>query len=211
MQMLDHQLGCARPYDVLQRAFLNRVRVQDRDFQLVAAWSEVCADSPQLLAYLPFVQSFKDRELKETLSVITVGTMMASIYVSFHHIYMPAAGMTMMSPASLCFHSTFTLGCWSYHKGVVTDPGGIPEEFRASRDEGHLFQDICTEPKQTTGELRYCSKELVFKPDRAHYSSSLKKNVLRMDHYCPYLNNTVGFRNHYFFFLSFFMGQLRLH
>jgi len=202
LQMLGNKEAVVRLLAPLQKVLPEHERV----VQLVSARSKMSVDFAHPFEYLPFVQAFKDREVKDTLSIITVSIMMASTYVSFHHIYMPAVGMTMISPASVFFHSTFTLACWSYHKGVVTDPGGIPEEFRAARDEGHLFQDICNERKKTTGELRYCNKELKFKPDRAHYSSSLKKNVLRMDHYCPYLNNAVGFKNHKFFLLFIFHG-----
>eukprot|EP00375_Theileria_parva_P003406 XP_766088.1 hypothetical protein [Theileria parva strain Muguga] len=44
----------------------------------------------------------------------------------------------------------------------------------------------CIERKQN-GELRYCRNENCYKPDRAHYCRPLGRNVLKMDHYCPWV------------------------
>ena len=54
--------------------------------------------------------------------------------------------------------------------------------------------------RNRSGRYRYCSKCLVYKPDRAHHCSTLGRCVLKMDHFCPWVNNTVGFYNHKFFF-----------
>lgn len=46
------------------------------------------------------------------------------------------------------------------------------------------------------------------KPDRCHYCSVVKQCVLKMDHYCPWVNNCVGFSNYKFFVLFLFYGLL---
>jgi len=63
------------------------------------------------------------------------------------------------------------------------------------------IKDRIFEKKRTTGEIRFCNKEQKYKPDRSHYCKPLQKNVLRMDHYCPWLSNCVGFYNHKYFVL----------
>lgn len=44
----------------------------------------------------------------------------------------------------------------------------------------------------------------MYKPDRAHYCRLLGRCVLKMDHFCPWLNNCIGFYNHKFFVLFIF-------
>ncbi|ETW36236.1 LOW QUALITY PROTEIN: hypothetical protein PFTANZ_03043 [Plasmodium falciparum Tanzania (2000708)] len=57
--------------------------------------------------------------------------------------------------------------------------------------------------REKTGELRYCIHEKKYKPDRSHYCRAIEKNVLKMDHYCPWVANCVGFYNYKFFFLFY--------
>ncbi|KAK4533428.1 hypothetical protein CCYA_CCYA17G4310 [Cyanidiococcus yangmingshanensis] len=53
--------------------------------------------------------------------------------------------------------------------------------------------------RNSFGRYRFCSKCLTYKPDRTHHCSALGRCVLKMDHYCPWTNNTIGFYNHKFF------------
>ncbi|KAK2197606.1 Palmitoyltransferase [Babesia duncani] len=50
--------------------------------------------------------------------------------------------------------------------------------------------DECTERKQN-GSLRFCKYERCYKPDRAHYCRQLGRNVLKMDHYCPWASCNI--------------------
>ena len=62
-------------------------------------------------------------------------------------------------------------------------------------------------------QMRFCRRELKYKPDRAHFCAPLGKNVLRMDHFCPFVGNCVGYHNHKFssfFFLASFV-EIRIH
>ena len=51
-----------------------------------------------------------------------------------------------------------------------------------------------TKPKR-----KYCTKCKAIKPPRAHHCSVAGRCVVKMDHYCPWVNNTVGQNNHKFF------------
>ncbi len=61
-----------------------------------------------------------------------------------------------------------------------------------------------------SGDLRFCKWCSKFKPDRAHHCRVLGKCVLKMDHHCPWIYNTVGFKNHKLFFLILIYGVLVL-
>lgn len=42
------------------------------------------------------------------------------------------------------------------------------------------------------------------KPDRSHYCHITKRQVLRMDHFCPWVGNCIGFFNYRYFYLFLF-------
>lgn len=48
------------------------------------------------------------------------------------------------------------------------------------------------------------------KPDRAHFCRQLNRNVLKFDHYCPWIGNAVGLKNYKYFLLTMFYGSLLL-
>ena len=64
------------------------------------------------------------------------------------------------------------------------------------------------ERKKSNNEYRFCQKEGKYKPDRSHFCSPMQRNVLRMDHYCPWLSNCVGHFNHKYFFLFLFYTSI---
>ena len=91
----------------------------------------------------------------------------------------------------------------------------MEEKERAVEETGDNSKDKTTHAKtkdeRTVDEifpiknpdwgLRFCQKEKIFKPDRAHYCKVLQKNVMRMDHHCPWLLNTIGLKNQKYFYL----------
>merc|ERR1719281_1447445 len=97
------------------------------------------------------------------------------------------------------FHAWIFMLLASFTKAVRTDPGTCPTGARW-RDKENPPPEA-TEKKRGSDEARWCRKSEAYKPDRAHYCRVLQKGVLRMDHYCPWLGNTVGFHNQKFFFL----------
>jgi hypothetical protein len=48
---------------------------------------------------------------------------------------------------------------------------------------------------------RWCSRCKAFKPQRAHHDSVTGRCIVKLDHYCPWVNNAVGVFNHKFFLL----------
>lgn len=160
---------------------------------------------PWLNSYKPrIIKAFEKRPLKTVLPVYMVGMMIGMLYVGYVHFFLPAAGVTgFFTGSNLGFHSLLALTCISYYQALVTDPGGIPEEWE-QLPEIYLLE----KKKSEQGAPRYCNKEKVYKPDRAHFCSAMGRNVLRMDHYCPWLSNCVGYFNHKFFFLFLFYASI---
>jgi hypothetical protein len=134
---------------------------------------------------------FTGKPLPTSLPLIFVLHIILMVYSTYVLCYMPAVGLALSSPESISFHVITGLAIISYYRGVVTDPGNIPPTPEWDKENAE---------KKTEG-LRFCNREKKWKPDRAHYCSAIGRNVLKMDHYCPWLANCVGFFNQKFFLL----------
>ena len=137
-------------------------------------------------------QVFTGKPLPMTLPLIFVLHIVLLVYSSYVLCYLPAVGLSFTSTESISFHLITALAIISYYRGVVTDPGQIPSSPDWS-DRGDL--------NKKADNLRFCSREKKWKPQRTHYCSAIGRNVLKMDHYCPWLANCVGFFNHKYFLL----------
>lgn len=107
---------------------------------------------------------------------------------------------------SVFFHFAVVMFIWSFYQTLVTDPGGIPDtrEWKIAPDPLKIRE------RDLDGQLRFCKYERKYKPDRCHYCSQMKRNILRMDHFCPWVANGVGFGNYKFFLLCLLYGNICL-
>lgn len=115
--------------------------------------------------------------------------------------------------AVVAFVAAALLCCWSYLAAVATKPGGVPadwhpfdspEEAEAERLE--LERNPLPPERRRSGlpRPRFCKKCRRWKPERAHHCSVSGCCVLRMDHYCVWVVNTVGLLNYKAFLLFLF-------
>jgi len=123
--------------------------------------------------------------------------------------------------------SLFAMLAWSYICVSLTDPGRVPKEWPWDPKQVDPRPDF-TDPNESSsltkplksrlrglerkldGRTRFCKKCNMYKPDRAHHCKKLGRCVLEMDHWCPWVRNTIGYRNRKYFFLSVTYGWTTL-
>lgn len=143
-------------------------------------------------------------------------------YVQNFNLYIPIILM-------VAYHLLIILFIWSWLRTVFTPSASCNENFRLnSTEQYHLNslqtshdrdayllalieerdlqvnQRINTNRSVGADTIRYCRKSGALKPDRAHYDSMTKELVLKMDHYCPWVANCIGYSNYKFFVLFLF-------
>ncbi|KAF8412373.1 hypothetical protein HHK36_000337 [Tetracentron sinense] len=116
----------------------------------------------------------------------------------------------------ILFHFLLVMLLWSYFSVVLTDPGGVPPNWRPLMDEERGDTDPLTGSEfcntgldmqqsglsdQANPRIRYCRKCNQLKPPRCHHCSVCGRCVLKMDHHCVWVVNCVGALNYKYFLL----------
>ena len=124
-------------------------------------------------------------------------------YIGCVHIIWPWLGLysTAGMVHTTLFCTFLFLGGLSHLRCMFTNPGAVP------KDAMPLPEDI--DDARLHGKApRKCQRSGIYKPPRAHFDSGVQRNVIKMDHHCPWVNNTVGLGNHKFFMLFCFYVSL---
>jgi palmitoyltransferase len=92
------------------------------------------------------------------------------------------------------FHMLLLLTLAAWLHAAFVDPGTPPEAWQREMSEA-----------ERRGErVNVCQRSGLYKPPRSHFDSVTKRLTLNMDHFCPWVLNTVGYYNRKFFIL--FLG-----
>jgi len=112
------------------------------------------------------------------------------------HIFFSTVVYFVATPwtASYVLHSSIVIWItgnilFNYFACVCTRPGYAPTE-QELLDRVRDGEEISERQKLT-----------LLKPPRSHHCQISRRQVLRMDHFCPWVGNCVGFHNYRFFFL----------
>lgn len=124
-----------------------------------------------------------------------------------------AVGILTSFLVLVLFHCLLVMLLWSYFSVVLTDPGGVPPNWKPALDEesGEGDTDQLTASEFTSlpvdtvhPTIRLCRKCNQLKPPRCHHCSVCGRCVLKMDHHCVWVVNCVGAFNYKFFLLFLF-------
>ncbi|CAD7963383.1 unnamed protein product [Amoebophrya sp. A120] len=142
--------------------------------------------------------------------ILSLVTYLASSYVTLHLVPRLGNAEKDVQQEGIILTSLFgffTLQLlYCYYLCIFTDPGGIPDTAlwgHFYENKGDEVRKVVFETKKD-GELRHCKWCTKYKPDRAHHCRVLGRCVLRMDHHCPWVYNTIGYGNHKYFYLLLF-------
>lgn len=85
---------------------------------------------------------------------------------------------------------------WSFFKAMFINPGyvPVPSDNSVTLDQ---VKDLIKIGRFDTDN--FCVNTFVRKPLRSKYSRFNKKLIARFDHYCPWVYNDIGVRNHKLF------------
>ncbi|KAG8659380.1 probable protein S-acyltransferase 14 isoform X1 [Manihot esculenta] len=162
------------------------------------------------------------RALGSIMIVLVIGIIGLTYYVVVIADYGPAlfhGGLDSLVSfvVLLLFHSLLVMLLWSYFTTVLTDPGGVPPNWRPSIDEERGDADpligsehsgsnvrlnqpsVLSDPANEG--MRFCRKCNQFKPPRCHHCSVCGRCILKMDHHCVWVVNCVGALNYKYFLL----------
>ncbi|KAL9671066.1 hypothetical protein QQ045_008630 [Rhodiola kirilowii] len=154
------------------------------------------------------------RGLGSIMVLVVLAIVGVTYYVEVLECYGPALfsgslGDSLIAAAVLIvFHGLLTMLLWSYFLTILTDPGGVPPNWKPNTDEETGETDALSNLIETSDPLnagiRTCRKCNQPKPPRCHHCSVCGRCILKMDHHCVWVVNCVGAKNYKFFLLFLF-------
>lgn len=78
---------------------------------------------------------------------------------------------------------------------------GTKSQIINGQETTQLLKEVILLPGVSYKFCRHCR---CIKPPRAHHDSVSGKCVYEMDHYCPWMNNCIGYYNYRYFVLFLF-------
>ncbi|ODV77981.1 palmitoyltransferase AKR1 [Suhomyces tanzawaensis NRRL Y-17324] len=109
--------------------------------------------------------------------------------------------------SNILLGGVFALCIWSFFKSMFINPGYVPVPSDKTVTLNQV-KDLIQIGKFDTDH--FCFDSMVRKPLRSKYSRQSKKLVARFDHYCPWVYNDIGVRNHKLFMVFVYTLNLAI-
>jgi len=88
--------------------------------------------------------------------------------------------------------------------------GATDEELEDAKDPDKDEKNVSNLQFEHFYRPKWCLYCQAFKPPRAHHCREWNACVLKLDHYCPWVYNCVGYKNHKYFILFLFYSTICL-
>jgi palmitoyltransferase len=153
-----------------------------------------------------------DFTCRHWLSLDPCGLFCLSLSYTLHLFALIGAGQTLISYHVLaqCLYVIFyipasLLALWSLTMATTTNPGAVPmgaRPLQSNLDTGENNGTVIERDPNRGGlhrrrGVRRCRKcNDNYKPCRAHHDSVTGRCIVKMDHFCPWVGNAIGIRNH---------------
>lgn len=121
---------------------------------------------------------------------------------------------TLILVNGICFQIAVIFLTIAHFRAMLTNPGTVKQNTAAASEinpdpelRERLAEQQTSEAMKTVYReltMRYCERCRAIKPPRAHHCSVAQRCIIRMDHNCPWVNNTVG-QNNYKYFVLFIL------
>lgn len=99
---------------------------------------------------------------------------------------------------NLFFIAIFGSTLFCFFSAMLMDPGIVPR-LNGISEQRRVIDELIERGEYDT--RHFCISTYIRKPLRSKYDRYLKRVVAKYDHYCPWINNVVGVRNHRRFIL----------
>jgi hypothetical protein len=150
------------------------------------------------------------------MMLMTGITLIGGIYLSFLLYILPTYPTWTSRITHFIIGSSFIGSIFFNYGSCCLTPPGSPEECtdpgslmgeRTVAENGKLITYMKIQYEAAPGVVyKYCKTCRAIKPPRAHHDSISGKCVYHMDHFCPWMNNCIGYYNYRYFY--FFLVYL---
>jgi hypothetical protein len=108
--------------------------------------------------------------------------------------------------AGVGFNLLWLLSFWCFLQTHFTSPGTLGDNWLYWTKKTAGLEWVQAVRGWQPGRVTMTKRSKHLRPERAHYCKELEADVIRMDHFCPWTGNCIGFRNHKFFLLLSYYG-----
>lgn len=141
------------------------------------------------------------------------------VFVLFYEVYaynfvflgqiLPVEGKADNIPIfAAIFNLIWFITLWTYASVHFSDPGTITDQWRSFVENTKELDVIVSRQEWQPGKVTSNKRSREVRPERAHFCSTTSRDILRMDHFCPWTGNTIGLLNHKQFLQLGFYGAV---